>query len=96
MGVSGKVDSKPKVLSRSRVAYPESARRNNVTGHVLLRFYLDEKGVISQLHVIKSEPPEIFDEAALAAVKQWRFAPAMKDGRAVPYWVELPMPFILK
>lgn len=92
----GKVDSKPKVISRSRVRYPESARKKRITGHVLLRFHLDERGTISQLQVLKAEPRGIFEEAALAAVRQWRFAPAMKDGRPVPYWVELPMPFILR
>jgi protein TonB len=90
------VDSKPKVLSRSKVRYPEMARKNKITGHVLLRFYLDEKGSIFRLQVIKAEPPGIFEDAALASVKQWQFAPAMKDGRPVPFWVELPMPFILK
>lgn len=95
-GFSGKVDSKPKVLNRSKVKYPEAARKNKVTGHVLLRFHLDEKGSISRLQVVKAEPPGVFENAALASVKHWRFAPAMKDGRPVPYWVELPMPFILK
>lgn len=95
-GFSVVVDSKPRVISRSRVRYPESARKQRLTGHVLLRFHLDEKGGVSHLRVVRAEPPGVFEEAALTAVRQWRFAPAMKDGRPVPYWVELPMPFLLK
>ena len=57
---------------------------------------LTGSGAASRLQVIKAHPPGVFEEAALASVKQWRFAPAMKDGKPVPYWVELPMPFILK
>ncbi|MDL2216186.1 energy transducer TonB [Desulfovibrio sp. OttesenSCG-928-M14] len=95
-GFLGKVDSKPRVLSRSKVKYPEMARKHKISGHVLLRFYLDEQGGLSGLQVVKAEPPGVFEDAALASVKEWRFAPAMKDGRPVPYWVELPMPFILK
>ena len=92
----GRVDSKPKVLRRSKVAYPEAARRNKITGQVVLRFHLDEKGGISHLQIVKAEPPGIFEDAALAAIQNWRFAPAMKDGHPVPYWVELPMPFLLR
>ena len=95
-GLSADVDAKPKVIRRSKVRYPEHARKHKITGHVLLRFYLDEKGGVSQLQVVRSEPPGVFEEAALAAVRQWRFAPAMKDGKAIPYWVELPMPFLLQ
>lgn len=95
-GFAGKVDSKPRVLRRSKVKYPELARKSKITGHVLLRFHLDEKGSISRLQVLKADPPGVFEAAALAAVKEWSFAPAIKDGRPVPYWVELPMPFILR
>ena len=95
-GFSGAVDRKPRVISRSKVTYPDSARKRELTGHVLLRFHLDADGSVSQLQVVKAEPSGVFEEAALAAVRQWRFAPAMKDGRPVPYWVELPMPFLLK
>lgn len=96
LGLSAEADAKPKVIRRVKVRYPEHARKHNITGHVLLRFHLDEKGGVSQLQVVRSEPPGVFEEAALAAVRQWRFAPAMKNGRAIPYWVELPMPFLLQ
>lgn len=90
------VDTKPKVLRRAKVVYPELARKRKITGHVLLRFHLDEKGEVSQLQVVKAEPPGVFEDAAIAAIKHWDFAPATKDGKPVSYWVELPMPFILK
>ena len=35
------------------------------------------------------------DEAAVIAVKQWTFQPAMKDGRRVEGWVEVPIDFQL-
>jgi TonB family protein len=95
-GLFAKVDKMPRVISRSRVRYPETARKQGLVGHVLLRFHLDEKGGMSQLHVVQAEPPGVFEKAALAAVREWRFAPAEKNGVPVAYWVELPMPFVLR
>lgn len=95
-GLSARVDSKPKVLRRVRVTYPEQARKRKINGQVLLRFLLDEKGAMSQLQVLRSEPSGIFDSAALTAVRKWKFAPAVRDGKPVPYWVELPLSFFLE
>ena len=36
------------------------------------------------------------DRAALAAVRTWHFLPAMRDGRPVPSWVEIPVRFHLR
>ena len=90
------VDSHPSVLRRVQPVYPETARSKKITGRVLLRFLLTENGDISHLHVKYAEPRDVFDNVSLAAVRQWRFAPARKDGRAVPVWVELPMQFDLR
>ena len=90
------VDKKPRVLKRGPVPYPESARRNGLTGDVVLRFLLNEKGDISHLQVIHADPPDIFNDSALAAIRKWKFSPAVKDGKSVPVWVDLPMHFSLR
>ena len=90
------VDAKPRITKRAKVEYPEAARRKKLTGQVVVRFHLDENGTISRLAVTQAEPAGIFDEAAVAAVKKWKFSPATKDGKPVPYWVELPIHFSLK
>ena len=91
-----RVDEVPKILSRSRVEYPDWARKKRITGHVLLRFGLTEHGEILNIHVIESNPPGVFDEVAIASVKNWKFSPARKEGKPVPYLVNLPMPFVLR
>jgi TonB family C-terminal domain len=93
---NGEVDAKPMVTHRVKVAYPEAARRKKITGQVILRFHVDEQGAISRLAVARAEPEGIFEEAALAAVQKWRFSPATKGGKPVPYWVEMPIQFSLK
>ena len=90
------VDKKPQVLRRGPVPYPESARRNGLMGNVVLRFLLNEKGEISYLQVIHADPPEVFNYSALTAIQKWKFSPAIKDGKAVPAWVELPLHFSLR
>ena len=63
--------------------YPRSARRRNVTGSVDVLFTVTTDGRVRNLSVIKSEPGETFDEAAMAAVEQWRFEPYIENGVAV-------------
>jgi protein TonB len=90
------VDKTPQVLKRGPVPYPESARRNRLSGDVLIRFLLNEKGEISHIQVIHADPPEVFNNSALMAIQKWKFSPAVKDGKPVPVWVELPMHFSLR
>ena len=90
------VDQVPKLLKRGPLSYPESARKKRLTGDVTVRFLLDERGEISRVHVLHAAPPDAFNNAALIAVKQWKFAPAVKDGKPVPVWVDLPLHFSLR
>ena len=90
------VDKKPHVLKKGPIPYPESARRNGLTGDVVLRFLLSEKGGLSHLQVIHADPPEVFNNAALTAIQKWQFSPAVKDGKPVPVWVDLPLQFSLR
>jgi len=61
---------------------PVFPRRAFAPGVVLLELDVDCDGGVSDARVIESAPP--FDEPALEAVRQWRFRPAMVDGRPVP------------
>lgn len=90
------VNSKPGIVKRVSVVYPREARQKRVTGHVLVRFHLDETGAVSHLFVKSADPPGVFNENTLAAVRQWRFSPAKMGGKAVPVWVELPIEFDLR
>lgn len=74
-------------------AFPRRAAERGLKGTVLLRIDLDEFGVPIHVLVSKSSGHEILDDAALAAVRRWRFLPARDDGRAVASTVLLPIEF---
>ena len=92
----GEVSSKPKVVKSVSVVYPMEARKKMITGQVLVRFHLDEKGTVSHLHIKSAHPPDVFDQNTLAALRQWRFQPAIHNKKTVPVWVELPLEFQLR
>jgi TonB family protein len=67
-----------------RVAiYPPQAVKEGITGKVVLQVKIDEKGQVRNAQVIRSAHP-ILDEAAIAAVKQWRYSATMLNGVPVP------------
>jgi len=73
-------------LKRTRTVapdYPESARRRNISGWVEVVFTVTPRGTVSDAEIRSSSPEDVFDDAALRAVRQWRFEPATKDGEAV-------------
>lgn len=75
--------------------YPSTARRRNQQGTVRVEVCLDDRGQQLQLKLIQSSGVQSLDEAALEAVKSWRFRPEIVDGRAVPSRVEIPIEFAL-
>jgi TonB family protein len=55
--------------------YPYSARVSGQRGEVAVEFTVGADGAVSEAAVVASEPPQVFDRAALEAVQQWRFDP---------------------
>ncbi|HEX9102672.1 MAG TPA: TonB-dependent receptor [Polyangia bacterium] len=86
----------PPVL-RSRVAapYPPAALAAGLSGTVVLELDVDDKGAVGNV-VVRAPAGHGFDEAAVAAVKQFVFAPAMNDRTPVPARVTYAYKFLLK
>lgn len=83
-------------LKRTRSAapdYPEEAYRRSVSGRVQVRFVVDARGEPQNVEVVSAEPPGVFDRAALAAVRRWRYEPHKADGLAVPVETALNIRF---
>jgi len=90
------VDTPPQILRKVDPIYPFAAKKNNIEGSVTLRFIVDSEGNVVEPKVAESDPPDIFDEAALNAIMKFKFKPAVKNGRTVDVIVLAPMKFELR
>ena len=77
-------------------AYPPRAIELNQQGQVVLRVRLDPEGNAVEILVHQPSGYQMLDRAAVAAAKSWHFLPAMRDGRPVSAWVEIPVRFHLR
>lgn len=87
------VDEGPRPVSRMPPKYPERARKKGISGRVELSLLISAAGAVQDARVLSATPVGIFEEAALAAVRGWRFQPAMYEGRPVAIRVTLPLSF---
>ena len=76
--------------------YPSLARRMGEEGKVLLRVYVEASGLPSKVEIRTSSGSERLDQAALEAVRRWKFVPAKQGDQAVPAFVVVPISFNLK
>lgn len=83
-------------LSNPPPAYPLSARRRGIEGTVLVRAEVAAGGECQRVELKKSSGADALDQAALEAVKKWRFVPAKRGSQAVVAWVEVPITFKLE
>ena len=63
--------------------YPASALAQRISGVVTLAYTVDTRGETRDIHVVEATPPQVFDQAAINAVKHWRYAPTIVNGAAV-------------
>lgn len=82
----------PRLISGVKPDYPSELRQQEVTGRVLTAFVVTPEGRVTDLRIEQSANAA-FDAAALAAVRQWRFEPGRKGGRAIPYRMRAPITF---
>ena len=85
----------PKVLKEVRPVYSQDAMERKVQGDVLLELVVTEKGIPTDIRVIKPLDPAL-DRAAIEAALEWRFEPARKNGDPVRVQVHLELRFQLR
>lgn len=88
------VTQRARVISKPEPQYTEAARRNQVTGSVVLSVVFTESGEVAGIRPVKTLPDGL-TEKAIAAARQIRFVPATRNGQAVSVYMQLEYNFNL-
>jgi protein TonB len=83
------------LLAHAQPAYPVAAARRGAEGTVMLQIAIDANGVPTDVGYAQRSGDADLDRAARSAARDWRFRPAMRNGRAVATRVNVPVRFIL-
>jgi TonB family protein len=85
----------PQILNQVDAIYPDDARDQFIEGTVRLSVTVLDDGSVGDVSVVTAVEPSL-DEAAIQAVKQWRFRPGTRDGQPVNVRVEIDLAFMLR
>ncbi len=76
--------------------YPRILKDAGIGGTVVVWAFIDENGTVRKCQIHTSCGLSMLDEAALAAVQEFSFSPAMNYDKHVPVWVSIPIKFNVK
>jgi protein TonB len=82
-------------ISNPAPAYPSLSRRLREEGLVVLEILIRADGSVGEIKLKASSSFKRLDEAAINAVKRWRYQPATQGGQAIDFWYEQPLEFNL-
>jgi TonB family protein len=82
------------LLYRVEPEYPEAARERRVEGPVRLEIHIDPDGVVEEVRLVSGEA--VLGQAAIAAIRQWRFRPHAVHGQFVEMETTITLNFRLQ
>ena len=88
------LDRVPEPLIQYAPIYPATLRRDGVTGKVQVLFVVNPEGRVIEAHAVETSHPG-FDDAAVGAVKRWKFRAGIKAGQKVNTRMSVPIVFSL-
>ncbi|HEX7771073.1 MAG TPA: TonB family protein, partial [Pyrinomonadaceae bacterium] len=88
------VTTKARLISKPEPQYTEDARKNQITGTVVLKCVFSSNGTVTNIRTVNGLPHGL-TERAIAAARQIKFVPATKDGHQVSMWMQLEYNFNL-
>jgi TonB family protein len=84
--------SMPVLISSKIPEYPAKGKEAHLSGICLVGLTVDQQGVPQDVHIIRSLRPD-FDQNAMEAVREYRFKPALSDGRPVSRQIKVEVKF---
>lgn len=83
-----------KLIKKIDPVFPELAKRARISGSVVLLVTVDEEGNVSEINVEQGHP--LLRDAAVQAVKQWKYSPTILNGEPVPVIATVTVIFNLR
>src|SRR5687768_3335937 len=80
--------TQPRLLNRVAPRYPDSVRKEKVSGSVVIQAVVQKDGSVGPLSVVRPVHPDL-DAAALEAVRQWNYEPARQNGQPVAVYLTI-------
>lgn len=88
---------RPEIKSRANPTYPKMAAAKKVEGTVILRILVSETGDAADVQILRPAGGSMgLNESAVKSAKQWKFQPAVKEGKRVKVWMTYPIVFKLQ
>jgi len=84
----------PKRVKSVSPSYPAAAQAIGQRGIVIVQLVVGPDGKVASAEIVRSVPP--FDDAALAAVRQWEYEPTKVDGQPVSVSMTIPITFAMR
>lgn len=91
--VGGNVQAS-RLIHRVEPEYPELAKRARVSGLVILQVIVSESGAVEEVKIVRGHP--LLNDAALRAVRQWRYSPYFLNGEPIPVTATVTVNFVLR
>ena len=89
-------DDPPVPKTPIRPKYPEIAQEAGIEGTVYVQAFIDKKGRVKEVSIVKGIPNTGLNEAAMDAIRKTRFRPAKQRERAVGVYISIPVHLKLK
>lgn len=80
----------------NNLVYPEEVRKRGIEGYVIAQAHVNEWGKVDDVMILRSELPQVCNEAAIEALKKTTFTPAKQRGEAIAVWISVPFRFKLQ
>lgn len=82
-------------IDQTYPSYPEEAKKKQLEDQVIVRYVIGKNGRVIDVQILDHAKEPMFDEAAVDAIKTWRFRPMIKDGKPVEVVHDLAVNFAL-
>jgi protein TonB len=84
----------PKMIKKVAPEYPDLAKASRISAIIIMEAQVDTHGAVQSVNVLKGHP--LFDEPAMAAVKQWRYRPLLLNGVPTEFIVTVTLTFSIQ